>query len=96
MIAARATNAGSKKSTGSHRSGTAGTNERDRKVTETTADNAGQSSSDVDIMAKIRLALPDARVTLQDLTGTEDHWKATIVSAGFAGKSLLERHRIVL
>jgi hypothetical protein len=33
MIAARATNAGSKKSTGSHRSGTAGTNERGRLVT---------------------------------------------------------------
>ena len=34
------------------------------------------------IIAKIRAALPDAVVELQDLTGTEDHWKATIVSAG--------------
>lgn len=48
------------------------------------------------IIAKIRIALPDAEVELQDLTGTADHWKATIVSAGFAGKSLIERHRIVM
>jgi len=49
-----------------------------------------------DIIAKIRVALPDARVELTDLTGTQDHWKATIVSAGFAGKSLLECHRLVM
>jgi len=47
-------------------------------------------------MAKIRSVLPDAKVELQDLTGTADHWKATIVSAGFAGKSMLERHRVVM
>ena len=49
-----------------------------------------------DIIAKIRAALPDAEVELQDLTGTEDHWKATIVSAAFSGKSLLARHRLVM
>ena len=49
-----------------------------------------------DIAAKIRSVLPDAQVDLQDLTGTSDHWKATIVSAGFTGKSLLERHRVVM
>ena len=49
-----------------------------------------------DITAKIRSVLPDAEVELQDLTGTADHWKATIVSAGFAGKSMLERHRVVM
>jgi stress-induced morphogen len=49
-----------------------------------------------DIIAKIRAALPDARVEMQDLTGTSDHWKATIVSTGFAGKSLIQRHRIVM
>ena len=49
-----------------------------------------------DIIAKIRGVLPDAQVELQDLTGTADHWKATIVSAAFAGKSLLVRHRMVM
>lgn len=49
-----------------------------------------------EITAKIRAALPDARVELQDLTGTSDHWKATIVSVAFAGKSLIARHRLVM
>jgi stress-induced morphogen len=49
-----------------------------------------------DIIAKIRVALPDAVVELKDLTGTADHWQATIVSRSFEGKSLIERHRIVM
>lgn len=49
-----------------------------------------------DITARIRASLPDAVVELQDLTGTADHWKASIVSARFAGKSMLERHRMVM
>ena len=47
------------------------------------------------IAAKIQAALPDAQVELRDLTGTEDHWEATIVSAAFEGRSLIERHRMV-
>jgi stress-induced morphogen len=49
-----------------------------------------------DIIAKLRESLPDAQVELKDLTGTEDHWQARIVSAAFAGKTLLERHRLVM
>lgn len=49
-----------------------------------------------DIIAKLRLALPDAIVELKDLTGTEDHWAASIVSIGFEGKSALQRHRLVM
>ena len=49
-----------------------------------------------DIIAKIRAALPDAQVELQDLTGTADHWKATVVSAAFSGKTLMARHRLVM
>jgi stress-induced morphogen len=48
-----------------------------------------------EITAKIRVALPDAEVTLKDLTGTQDHWEAVIISAAFEGKSLIERHRLV-
>ncbi|MEJ7598922.1 MAG: BolA family protein [Kofleriaceae bacterium] len=47
------------------------------------------------IVAKIRESLPDAVVTLKDLTGTEDHWEARVVSALFEGKSLMQRHRLV-
>ena len=49
-----------------------------------------------DIIAKIRAALPDAQVELEDLTGTKDHWKAKVVSAAFSGKSLMARHRLVM
>jgi stress-induced morphogen len=49
-----------------------------------------------DIVDRIRLVLPDAVVELKDLTGTEDHWHATVISTGFAGKSLIERHRLVM
>jgi stress-induced morphogen len=48
------------------------------------------------IIEKIRAVLPDAVVEMKDLTGTEDHWEARIVSAGFAGKSLIQRHRLVM
>lgn len=32
---------------------------------------------------------------LVDLTGTQDHWQAIIVSPAFEGKSLMEQHRMV-
>jgi stress-induced morphogen len=48
-----------------------------------------------DIAARIVAAIPDARVELKDLTGTADHWEATVTSAAFAGKSPIERHRMV-
>jgi stress-induced morphogen len=47
------------------------------------------------IVARIRTKLPDAQVQLTDLTGTEDHWKATVISTAFIGKSLIDRHRLV-
>jgi len=49
-----------------------------------------------DIAERIRAVLPDARIELTDLTGTEDHWKATVVSAAFTGRPLIERHRMVM
>jgi stress-induced morphogen len=49
-----------------------------------------------EIVERIRLTLPDAQVELKDLTGTEDHWHATVISAAFTGKSLIERHRLVM
>jgi stress-induced morphogen len=48
------------------------------------------------IVTRIRAAMPDATVELEDLTGTRDHWKARIVSTAFAGKTLLQRHRQVM
>lgn len=47
------------------------------------------------IIDKIRAAIPDAEVHMNDLTGTKDHWEATIVSSHFEGKNLVQRHRMV-
>lgn len=47
------------------------------------------------IEARIRAALPDARVDIADTTGGGDHWAATVVTPAFHGKLLIERHRMV-
>jgi len=43
----------------------------------------------------LQRAFPDADVEITDLTGTQDHYQARIVSAAFAGKSRIEQHRMV-
>jgi stress-induced morphogen len=48
-----------------------------------------------EIRARIRAAIPDADVTVRDTTGGGDHFDATVVSAAFAGKGPVERHRLV-
>jgi stress-induced morphogen len=40
-------------------------------------------------------ALPGADVEVSDLTGTKDHFQATIVAPQFQGKSLVEQHQMV-
>ena len=48
-----------------------------------------------EITRRIRAALPDAEITLEDLAGDDDHWKVTVVSAAFAGQSRVAQHRMV-
>lgn len=48
-----------------------------------------------EIEARIRAALPDARISVTDTTGHGDHWAATVVAAGFHGKRPIDRHRMV-
>jgi stress-induced morphogen len=43
----------------------------------------------------IRKSLPDAVVTVTDRTGTMNHLKVVIISDGFQGKNLLDRHRMI-
>jgi stress-induced morphogen len=44
----------------------------------------------------LRAAFPDATVLeLEDLTGTKDHYQATIVSASFAGMTRVAQHQAV-
>ena len=48
-----------------------------------------------DIEAMIKAALPDARVTVEDLAGDGDHYAATVVSPSFKGKSRVQQHQLV-
>lgn len=43
----------------------------------------------------IRDALPDAKVTIEDLAGDGDHYAAHVVSATFEGKTRVQQHQIV-
>lgn len=43
----------------------------------------------------VRKSMPDAVVTVTDRTGTMDHLKVSVVSVAFAGKNLLDRHRMI-
>ena len=47
------------------------------------------------MIALLRRAMPDAQVAVTDLTGTRDHLRVLVRSRAFAGKSLLDRHRLV-
>lgn len=48
-----------------------------------------------ELEALLREALPDAEIHIQDLAGDGDHYKATIRSAAFAGKSRVAQHQLV-
>ena len=48
-----------------------------------------------EIEALIKAALPDAKVTIEDLAGDGDHYAATVVSETFRGKSRVQQHQLV-
>ncbi len=48
-----------------------------------------------EIEAMIRAALPDARVTVEDLAGDGDHYAATVTSEAFRGISRVKQHQLV-
>ncbi len=48
-----------------------------------------------EVKKRIASALPAAQIEIVDLTGTQDHYQARIVSAAFAGKSIIEQHQLV-
>ncbi|GAB0117202.1 BolA family protein [Acidisoma sp. 7E03] len=47
------------------------------------------------IESLIRAAIPDARVTVEDLAGDGDHYAATVVSEQFRGLSRLKQHQMI-
>ena len=48
-----------------------------------------------EIEAMIRAALPDAKVTVEDLAGDGDHYAATVTSEAFRGLSRVKQHQLV-
>ncbi len=43
----------------------------------------------------IQSQLPDAQVSVRDLTGGGDHLEALVISAEFAGKTRVKQHQMV-
>lgn len=48
-----------------------------------------------EVRSQLVSALPDAQIEIVDLTGTQDHYQATVVSAVFEGKTPIEQHQLV-
>ncbi|EGF89452.1 bolA-like family protein [Asticcacaulis biprosthecium C19] len=48
-----------------------------------------------ELQARIEAAFPDAEVTITDLAGDGDHYKARIVSGAFNGLARVRQHQLV-
>ena len=48
-----------------------------------------------EIESLIKAALPDARITVEDLAGDGDHYAATVISEQFRGLPRVRQHQIV-
>ena len=47
------------------------------------------------VKAAINLAMPDAQVEVEDLTGGGDHLQVTVISAAFDGLTRVRQHQLV-
>lgn len=48
-----------------------------------------------DLEAILKDGFPDAQITIEDLAGDGDHYKARIVSTAFAGLPRIKQHQLV-
>lgn len=48
-----------------------------------------------DLEAALREGFPDAEIEITDLAGDNDHYRARIVSAAFAGLPRVRQHQLV-
>ena len=48
-----------------------------------------------EVKGLIEARIEGAQATVTDLTGTGDHFKAEVSSAAFAGKSMIQQHKMV-
>jgi len=44
----------------------------------------------------IKQGLPDAQISVEDMTGTRDHLAITVVSDAFKGKLLIQQHQMLM
>lgn len=47
------------------------------------------------LKARLETLAPGTQAQVTDLTGTQDHYQALIVSPAFGGKMMIEQHRMV-
>ena len=48
-----------------------------------------------ELRQRLETTFPGAEISILDLTGGSDHFDVKVISADFAGKSLIQRHRMV-
>jgi stress-induced morphogen len=48
-----------------------------------------------EVKARIEAGIPGAKASVEDMTGTGDHFAAVVVAEGFRGKTLMQMHRMV-
>ena len=48
-----------------------------------------------EIHKKLSEKLPGAEITVQDMTGTFDHFQVQVMWSGFNGKGLIQQHQLV-
>ena len=48
-----------------------------------------------ELRQRLETTFPGAEISISDLTGGSDHFEVKVISEEFAGKSLIQRHRMV-
>ncbi|NDD91909.1 BolA family transcriptional regulator [bacterium] len=48
------------------------------------------------LKGRLESMAPGTRAQVTDLTGTQDHWQAVIISPAFEGKMMIDQHRMVM
>jgi stress-induced morphogen len=47
------------------------------------------------VRQRLLASFPDAAIEVTDLTGTQDHFQAVVVTPAFQGKTRIEQHKMV-
>ncbi len=48
-----------------------------------------------EIQELLTQSFPEAEITVEDLTGTQDHFQVSVMWSGFKGKGLVEQHQMI-